>query len=154
MKQIYMREAFSMITAIFVILIMASIGAFVMNIGGKIVKSTTIQYQHEQAELYSKSYTEYAILAVTGHDRTANCLENITGLIGVMANGGYNIKVHIAYIGRATELGTCDAVKLNTAGVVTLTTPITLIIDAYVDYQDPDNAAQTLTVHRRTVQKI
>jgi len=160
MKQIHLRKAFSMITAIFLIVIMSSIGAFVMNIGGKIVKSTTTQYQHEQAELYAKSYTEYAIMAVTGHDRRAaganNCVDTIQGTIGNINQGGYTMRVNIAYIGPNTDEAILHCTpnrKLSTA-VITPSTPLTLIIDTYVYYKDPDNTAQTLTVHRRTVQKI
>ncbi len=61
MKNKPMRKAFSMITAIFVIVIMATIAAFVMNLSGKIVKSTTAQYRDAQASLYAKSYTEFVL---------------------------------------------------------------------------------------------
>ena len=155
MKTVQLRNAFSMITAIFIIVIMATVAAFVMNLSGKIVKSTTTQYQHEQAELYAKSYTEYAILAVTGNNRAANCLQNINATIGTPATGnGYRIRTHIAYIATIPAVvGTCPT--LNTTAIATSKTPLTIIIDAYVDYKEPDNTAGPwLTVHRRTVQKI
>lgn len=150
MKTITMRSGFSMITAIFLIVIMTTVAMFVMNLSGKIVKSTTIQYQREQAMLYAKSYTEYAVLAVTGNDRSTNCLSTITGTIG----GGYSIRTHIAYIGPAGVIGSCANTRKLSTNVTTAKTPLTVIIDAYVDYQDQDNAAQTYTVHRRSVQKI
>ncbi len=149
-----------MITAIFVIVIMASIGALVMSVSGKIVKTTTAQYQHEQAVLYAKSYTEFAVMAVTAHDRSADCVETITGNIGTPSNGnGYRIRTHIAYIGPASEIGNCSGTRQLSTAVNSIATPLTIIIDAYVDYQDPDNTgtganAPWLTVHRRTVQKI
>jgi type II secretory pathway pseudopilin PulG len=149
-----MRSGFSMITAIFVMVIMASVGAFVMNLSGKIVKTTTAQYQHEQAILYAKSYTEYAIMAVTAHDRSSNCVETIKGSIGDIDNGGYTIRTHIAYIGSPAEITKCSGTRqLNTATIDT-NTPLSIIIDAYVDYKDLDNTAMTHTVHRRTIQKI
>lgn len=151
-----MRSGFSMITAIFVIVIMASIGAFVMNLSGKIVKTTTAQYQHEQAILYAKSYTEYAIMAVTAHDRNAsgNCVETIKGSIGNVNNGGYTIRTHIAYIGLPAEISMCSNIRQLNSAAIDPNTPLSIIIDAYVDYKDPDNTAQTFTVHRRTIQKI
>ena len=160
MKPIPMRSAFSMITAIFVIMIMASIGAFVMNLSGKVVKSTTLQYQHEQAILYAKSYTEFAVMAITAHNRNTNCLEDINGTIGHPTQGqGYHIEVRIAYIGTGTEIGNCSGARKLDTGVTTNNTPLTAIIDVYVRYQDPDDTgnganAPWLTVHRRTVQKI
>ena len=152
-----MRQAFSMITAIFVIIVMASIATFVMSLSGKSVKSTSAQYQREQAMLYAKSYTEFAIMAVTAHDRSTDCVEIIKGNIGNINQGGYSIRTHIAYIGPASEIGTCATTRQLSTNVLTKKTPLTIIIDAYVDYRDMDNDdanAPNITVHRRTVQKI
>ncbi len=158
MKTIKLRSAFSMITAIFTIVIMATVSIFVMSLSGKIVKATTTQFQHEQAQLYAISYTEYAILAVTGNNRASNCLQTITGTIGSPSAGnGYNIRTHIAYIGNNAIVGTCASGvrQLNATTINTDSTPLTIIVDVYVDYKDPDNTSGSdLTVHRRTVQKI
>ncbi len=149
MKKRKLRNAFSMVTAVFLIVIMSAIGIFVMNLSGKIIKTTTAQFQDAQAQLYAKSYTEFAILAVTGHDRGTNCVETITGTIG-----GYSIRTHIAYIGPNSEVANCSGTRQLNNSVSTVSTPLTIIIDAYVDYDDLDNSNQTLTAHRRTVQKI
>ena len=151
-----MRNAFSMITAIFVIVLMATVAAFVMSLSGKTTHATTAQFQREQAMLYAKSYTEYAVLAVTAHDRATNnnCVETITGTIGTYGNGGYNIRTHIAYIGANTEISMCNTI-LNTTNVITPSTPLSIIVDVYVDYKEFDNpSAPKITVHRRTIQKI
>ena len=68
------RKAFSMITAIVVIVLMASVAVFIMNLSGKMVKETTTQYQREQAILLSKSYTEYAVMAVTANEHNTSKL--------------------------------------------------------------------------------
>ena len=158
MKYTTSRPAFSMIMAIFLIVIMATVAAFVMNLSGKIVSSTVTQYQHEQAELYAKSYTEYAVLAVTGNDKSINCLQDITGTIGTPATGdGYNIRTHIAYITNGTLVDTskCDAIRVLSTGVTDSTTPLSILVDVYVDYKSPDNTTGPyLTVHRRSIQKI
>lgn len=157
MKTHQMRPAFSMLTAIFVIVIMASVSIFVMSLSGKVIKSTTAQYQHEQAALYAKSYTEYAILAVTGNDRTANCLKTINGKIGAPTTGnGYRVRTHISYIaGPAVGLTSCPTTRRLNTTVQTTSTPLTIIVDTYVDYKDPENSAGPwFTVHRRSVQKI
>ncbi len=154
MKKREMREAFSMLTAIFVIVIMATVAMLVMSLSGKTIKMTTAEYQHAQAELYAKSYTEYAILAVTGNDRTA-CLTTITGSIGTSPStgNGYDINTSISYIVSDAEQGTCT--QLNTNDIITPSTPLTIIIDAFVKYKDPDNTSGPwVTVHRRSVQKI
>jgi type II secretory pathway pseudopilin PulG len=164
MKTRHLKKAFSLLTAIIVILLMASVAMFVMNLSGKIVKSTTAQFQREQAELYAKSYTEYAIMAVTAHNRSTNCIDTITASIqmdtsagapSVAQGNGYRVRTHIAYIGPTTEIGNCTPIRQLSTNVTTPKTPLTIIIDAYVDYKDPDNTGGPwLTVHRRSIQKI
>ena len=154
------RKAFSMLTAIVVIVLMATISMLVVSMSGKLVKETTAQFQQEQAALYANSYTEYAILAVTGNNRTAgNCLIDIDSTIGAPTTGnGYRIRTRISYIGTATEIGNCATTRKLSEAVTTLKTPLTIIIDAYVDYKEPDHhvcaLAPWITYHKRTVQKI
>ena len=155
-----MRPAFSMVTAIFVILIMASVGAFIMNLSGKMVQETTTQYRKEQAILYAKSYTEYAIMAATAR----NCIRRITGNIGgndtqVKQGQGYRIVVDIQYIGANS---TCP----NKVGSTNLTNPDTaILVDTYVHYRDPETQPAIdqegswrdypgIVYHRRTIQRL
>ena len=160
MKWQIKRKAFSLLTAIFVIVLMATVAILVLNISGKLVKETTAQYQNEQAALYANSYTEYAILAVTGNDRSVNCLSTINSTIGTSptTGNGYRIRTHIAYIGTAAEVGSCAAIRKLSEAVITAKTPLTIIVDAYVDYKEPDHHdsanAPWITYHKRTVQKI
>lgn len=150
-----MRKGFSMLMAIAVIIVMATIAAFVMSLSGKVVKTTTVQYQREQAILYAKSYTEFAIMAVQAHSRATNCVQTIKGTIGTLSDGGYRVRTHISYIGTPTEIGTCPANRQLGTVIPGRGTPLTVIIDAYVDYRDLDHPdSMNYTVHRRTVQKI
>jgi hypothetical protein len=163
------RKAFSMLTAIFVIVIMATVAVLVLNMAGKIVKETTAQYQKEQAMLLAKSYTEYAIMSVMSNDRSAtgnDCIENINGRIGdnVNTGQGYLINTRIAYIAdNNARVGTCDATRiLDDTGIVTPESALNIIVDVYVRYRDPDhpnittapNTVPWVTYHRRTLQKI
>lgn len=153
------RAAFSMITAIIVIVLMASVGAFIMNISGKMVKETTTQFQREQAMLLAKSYTEYAVMAVMANDRNTtgvNCLYTIEGNIGSSPStgDGYRARIHLSYIGTTQEAGSCGG-RILSQNVTTEKTPLTVLIDAYIDYKDPDNSAgEWRTYHKRTLQKI
>lgn len=152
------RKAFSLITAIFVIVLMATVAILVMNLSGKMVKETTAQYQREQAALLAKSYTEYAIMAVTANDRnTSNCLTDIDGSVGTApANGnGYRIRARIAFIGHNSEVGSCPSTRVFSSGVNTVKSPLNIIVDVYVEYKDPDNTGSPwVTYHKRTLQKI
>jgi type II secretory pathway pseudopilin PulG len=171
MKHKKMRNAFSMITAIFVIVIMASIASFVLNLAGKVTKETTAQYQNEQAILYAKSYTEFAVMAATSRD----CIDTITAFIGasqqkVYEGEGYEIEVNVQYIGNnldpANAISACKIIgnsinTPNSQGGIAL-------IDTYIRYRDSDmvdaflndgesvdkNNLPWTTYHRRTLQRL
>ena len=141
-----------MLTAIAVIVVISSIGAFILSLSGKMISETTTQFQREQAMLLSKSFTEYAIMAVTANKQnSSNCLNSITSDI----NGIYKVQVDISYIGRDLD-GSCSR-KLS-EDVSTLRSPLNIIVDVDVKYQDPDDprggSAPWITFHKRTLEKI
>ena len=142
------RKAFSMITAIVVIVLMASVAVFIMNLSGKMVKETTTQYQREQAILLSKSYTEYAVMAVTANEHNnSNCLNTING-----SYQNYNITVELSYIGRDLDVS-CARILAN--DVNTTNSPLNVIIDVFVHYPDYDHPGDlNMTYYKRTLQKI
>jgi len=164
------KKAFSMVTAIFVIFIMASLTALIMNVTGKTVKATTHQYQKEQVMLLGRSYTELAILYVLYYDRNSgnNCLETINDHFGEAYPNGYDIDIKIKYIGNSTILANCrnsiesngdfnltntNATWTNNSGGFDNT--LSLVIDTYIkyrDFDDPNN--RDITFHRRTIQKL
>jgi len=161
-----MRYGFSMITAIFVILILSSIGAFIVSISGKTVKETTFQYRKEQSALLAKSYTELAIMGVTANDATSgdNCLEEIKGTVGGdPKNGeGYEVEVNISYIGDNTKLKCTPSHILSKKEDVLRNNQLYIIVDVFVRYIDFDivsmatvtDSTPRITYHRRTIQRI
>lgn len=154
------RRAFSMLTAIIVIVLMATVAALIVTLSGKMVKETTAQFQREQAALLAKSYTEYAIMAVTANDRNAtNCLSDINATIGSPELGnGYRIQTGIAYIGHAGEVNSCASTRIFSNAVTTAKSPLNIIVDVYVEYKEPDHPdkdnAPWIAYHKRTLQKI
>lgn len=172
-----MRKAFSMITAIFVMITMATIAAFILNLSGKIVQESSAQYRQEQAALLARSYTELAVMAVINHDRNATntCIEDIDGDIRGLIPGdaptstasGYSVMTRLYYLGNG--LPCSQSRRLNdstTHSATTITsnynniTPAAadalaaIIVDVYVQYSDPDAPDHLITFHRRTLQKI
>jgi len=145
-----MRKAFSMLTAIVIIVLMATVAAFILNLSGKMVKGTTVQFQREQSVLLAKSYTEYAVMAVTANEHNSTgCLNNITGTYGI-----YNVDVNISYIGNTDLAGNCRTLS---NAVTTVKSPLNVIVDVFVRYDDLDNPSPTppkMTYHRRSLQKI
>ena len=152
-----MRKAFSMLTAIIVIVLMATVAAFIMNLSGKMVQSTTVQFQREQSMLLAKSYTEYAIMAVTANEHnSSNCLNNISGTYGI-----YNIDVNISYIGYNTTPANgglhANCRTLSTAVTYPSKSPLNIIVDVFVSYDElnhPSSTPPKITYHRRSLQKI
>ncbi|WP_295421204.1 type II secretion system protein [Sulfurovum sp.] len=162
-----MRKAFSMLTAIVVIVLMAGITALVMNLSGKIVSETSTQYRKEQAILLAKSYTEYAVLAIQGHNMQTNgCLKTIRGLVnstvfdipntGGANNGtGYLITVRMRYIDLPSSIA-CTS-RLDTSTTKT-TYHTSVLVDVNVRYKNPDSADVTnapwINYNRRTLQRL
>ncbi len=156
------RKAFSMITAIFVILLMATVGGLIMNLSGKMVQETTSQYRKEQSILYAKSYTELAIMAATAK----TCVKKITGSAGalpanVLKGQGYYVEVYLQYVGNNS---TCTN-KLTTGNILNPNSKEAIVlIDTYVHYRDPEHpnainavawsADSGISYHRRTLQRL
>jgi len=177
-----MRKAFSMITAIFVIVIMATLAAFVLNLAGKTTQETALQYRQEQAALLARSYTELAVLAVINHDRnqtTPSCIEDIDGSVNGLipggavtgnsggSSGGYNVQTRIYYIGNGLPCSETRKLNNSTNAMNSSTTLVTdynataasdaiaaILIDVFVSYKNPDAPNNWIKFHRRTLQKI
>ena len=157
------KKAFSMITAIFTIVMMASVTALIMNVTGKTVKETTVQYQKEQAILLARSYTELGLLYAMHYDRVANsdCLETIIAEFGDEENL-YEITINLKYISNDTLLPqTCEDNGNTIArwvdnGMGGFNQTISVVIDVYVSYKNFDDPITTrrVTFHRRTLQKL
>jgi len=162
-----MRKGFSLVTAIFIIVIMTTIAILVFDMAGKIVQGTTIQFKKEQAMLLAKSYTEYAIMAVINYDRAGSndCIETINAEINslragevpsasVSANngGGYAVETKLYYLGNglpcsntaklndssdAERSSTKIATKYNSTDGST-NAIAAIVVDVYVKYKDPN----------------
>lgn len=157
------RKAFSMITAIFVIVIMSAISVIVFNLSGKMVKDTTFQFRKEQAVLLARSYTELAIMSATANDSSVtNCTDEIVGRVGGDANdvasgGGYNINVKIAYVGNGLACGDVQ----NTTNIG-MDDNVYIVVDTVVQYRDAEVVSATsnlatapwVSYRRRTTQKL
>ena len=152
------KRAFSMMTAIFVIVMMATLSAMILNVTGKTIKATTQQYQKEQAVLLARSYTELAILYATNYERTptAHCLEDIKSHFGQEYPNGYDIVTKIQYIGKNTALLFCTNNIALFAGDNGFDNTISMIVDTYVTYRDFDDPVEdrNITFHKRTLQKL
>ena len=154
-----LREGFSLLIAIFTIMLLSLVASYIFYANSIISKSGGLQYKREQAIIYARSYTEYAVMAIEANSRNANCIEDIKADIGNPDSAqGYRVEVKISYIGNSKYLSKCT----NTIEKLNNTDPDTLdaVIDVYVKYKDiqhPDiNNTNTpwQTYHKRSIQKI
>ena len=150
------KKAFSMVTAIITIVIMATLTSLIMGVTGKTMKATTQQYQKEQATLLARSYTELALMYVSSYDRTGgDCMENVTAHFGEPFPLGYDITTRIQYIGKASSLTGCTSVIATLNGVSGFDETMSIIVDTYVRYRDLDDPLnRDTTFHRRSLQKL
>ena len=139
-----MRQAFSLLTAIFVILLIGSLLYLALSMSTTTVKRTEDLFKKEQARLLARSATEYELLRISGYDYSSGCYtgENYTF-------NGIDVNTTIRYIGSGFP-ASCALSGANT--IQTVDSNGTILIDVIVSYTDP-GTAETIRYHRRTLQK-
>jgi len=147
-----MRKGFSLITAIVFMVLVASIAALSLSFSTFSTKQTTDLYLREQAELLLQSGTEFALLAISGHNIAANgCLNAINSQYPqTNAAAIFDINITINYMGNGLPAG-CNILS-NT--VDTNDSNVTVIIDTVVSTNTDNNiSTEPIRLHRRTIQK-
>jgi len=134
-----LKKAFSLLTAIIFIVVVATIGAISFSLLSTNVQKSEDTYLLEQSRLLARSATEYAILAVSGHDRSSDCLERIdTSYLDT-----YDINISLHYIG-ANLPSTCPVLDRRGSSIFVL-------IDTFVSVR---NSTNPVTYHHRSIQKL
>ncbi len=142
------RKGFGLITAIVVMITVATLMTLMMSLSSSSVKTTVDVYLKEQSELLARSATEYALLAISGHNNSNNCIQNID--IGYPeANPTHEANLTIWYIG--TSIPNCAGSILDN-NITTPESNLTAIIDVVVNVVAP-GITEPIRVHRRTIQK-
>ena len=148
-----MKKGFSLITAVMFIVLVATIAALALSLSSTSSKQTTDLYLREQAELLLQSGTEFALLAISGHDIaiTGNCINaiNTQYIPTAGANPLFDINITISYMGNGLIAAGCANVLSDT--VVTPESNVTVIIDTIVS--DHNLSTEPIRLHRRTIQK-
>jgi type II secretory pathway pseudopilin PulG len=156
--RILKRRGFAMIMAIFFMIIISTLLLYMLSSTTESVQRTTNDYLEEQAVLMAKSATEYAILRVSGYDRTAgggSCLNSIAASYPTAANPIFNITTNIQYVGfggiNPANNGACVDYISN---ITTEESNGTMLIDVYVTSDASLNLDEPIRYHRRTLQKL
>ena len=139
-----MRKGFSLLTAIVFLVLVASISVLALFFSVQSSKQTTDIFLKTQAELLARSGTEFAVLAMSGHDYSLSCLESVN----IEHNNMFDINISIQYIGNGLPAG-CPQLGVD---ITTDDSNRTVIIDTVVTTKS-NIATENIRLHRRTIQK-
>ena len=144
-----MKKGFSLLTAVIFLVVIATLSMIALSLSTQSAKQTTDDYLKVQAELLAKSGTEFALLAMSGHDYSTNCLNSIDIKYPInTANYTHDINITIHYLGNGLPAG-CNIYANN---IATNDSNRTVIIDTIVT-TNPSIATEPIRLHRRTIQK-
>jgi len=144
-----MRSGFSLLTALIFLILIATISALSISLSTKAVKQTSDLFLKNQAELLVRSGTEFAMLAMSGHDYSANCLNSINiQYPDNTVNHTHDINITISYIGSGLPAG-CISLDNN---ISTPESNRTVIIDTVVSTV-AGLIPEQIRMHRRSIQK-
>lgn len=148
-----MRRGFTLITAILFMVLVATIAALALSFSSFSSKQTSDLYLREQAELLLQSGTEFALLAISGHDinTTNGCLNSINAQYPTLANPLFDINITINYLGNGLNTASGGNCNILSDNVATSDSNITVIIDTIVE--DHNISTEPIRLHRRTIQK-
>jgi len=119
-----------------------------LSLSSQTVKQTGDLYLQEQAQLLAKSSTEFALLAISGHDNSIDCVDRINLRYPSSNPKLFDINMTLHYFGD-TLPSTCNLLANN---IKTKESNGTVMIDTVVTYTDP-RSGETVQFHRRTIQK-
>ena len=149
-----MRRGFTLIAAIFFVVMASSSCMLALSIASTSVKQNSEIYLREQSELVARAATEYAMLAIISNDFSTTCLGNqsenasednpIAGEFGDL----FTFKVYVKYFG---DMG--DACKNKDAVIVEGANQGTIMLDVFVSSK-PGKASNPINFHKRTLQKL
>ncbi len=141
--------------AIIILVIVAIMSAMILGFSSQTIKTTSNIYLREQARLLGLSATEYALLALSGHDhykQNNGCLKTVN--IDATTDGlCYEVNMSISYILNGINNGGntwCnDGFRVLDNNLRYNESNLTVIIDTIVTCTEDDS----IRFHRRSIQK-
>lgn len=149
-----MRKAFSLITAIMFIVLVATLGALALSFSTQTAKQTSDLYLKTQAELLVRSGGEFALLAISGHEinATSGCLNQINATYPAGADALFDINITMQYLGRGLPVANPPICNILDNSVAHNDSNVTVLMDIVVASRD-GIATEPIRLHRRTLQK-
>ncbi|AVK81350.1 hypothetical protein [Campylobacter fetus] len=159
-----MKKAFSLIMAIFFMIILGIVGTLTLRIIAGGSKESADLYLYEQAKLLAISGTEYAILKIQETDFTNDCANEVTLYYPTKDKYIFKITVDVTYIGGANQPKKCekwidsgitqdeDGQELKDADGKLKTSIQAVILDTSV-ISEPSITQEQISIKRTTIQK-
>ncbi len=146
-----MRKGFGLLVAILIMMTVALLMTMMISYSTSSVKSTIDLYLKEQAEILTRNATEYTLLAISGHNNTQNCIEEINATYPSATAPTHHIHVNVWYIGDGIPVSCSHILENN---ITTADSNLTAIIDVVVSVdQARTGITEPIRLHRRTIQK-
>ncbi|WP_298035906.1 type II secretion system protein [uncultured Campylobacter sp.] len=144
-----MRRGFTLIAAIFFVVIASSICMLALSIATTSVRQNSEIYLREQSELVARAATEYAVLAVLSNDfykAGAVCIGDKNNPIKGEFGELFTFEVFVKYFG---DMGVCSGDAVAVTGL----NQGTVLLDVFVSSK-PGKATNPINFHKRTLQKL
>lgn len=144
-----MRRGFTLIAAIFFVVIASSICMLALSIATTSVRQNSEIYLREQSELVARAATEYAVLAVLSNDfykAGAVCIGDKNNPIKGEFGELFTFEVFVKYFG---DMGVCNGDAVAVTGL----NQGTVLLDVFVSSK-PGKATNPINFHKRTLQKL
>ncbi len=151
------KRGFGIITAIVLLVLIATVGAMIISIAVMNSKKATDDYLRVQAEMLARSATEFAVMRIQGFDRkgpdavlgTADdiCLETVN----IKAESSFEVNTTISYM---MSSDTACGNELITAAPYVQDPDLNgmAMIDVVVTTKD-GTTTEPIRIHKRTLQK-
>ena len=144
-----MRRGFTLIAAIFFVVIASSICMLALSIATTSVRQNSEIYLREQSELVARAATEYAVLAVLSNDfykAGAVCIGDKNNPIKGEFGELFTFEVFVKYFG---DMGVCSGDAVAVTGL----NQGTVLLDVFVSSK-PGKATNPINFHKRILQKL
>ncbi len=151
------RRGMAMLMAIFLLVILGTIMGLTISMTSTTTARTANNYLHEQALLLTSSATEYALLALSGHNTAANgCINSINAQYPQAgAAAMFDINITMNYVGYGAIVGCNNYIpNINSSLVAGEDTNGTVMMDVVVTSNAGLGLTEPIRYHRRTLQKM
>ena len=146
-----MRRGFGLITAIIIMVAVATLMSLMLTLTHASLKSTTDVYLKEQAELIARSAVEYTLLAISGHDNSNSCVEHVNITYPNAATPTHEANVSVYYFFKGAPAN-CNQVLVN--DIKTDESNMTALLDVRVSVNmDNTGISEPIVIHKRLLQK-